>query len=199
MPKTETIRLSDSVLRTAYWLSRRGMGRRSGSGILPLWPRFRRWGAVRTARGSVLRTANGLCPRGIGVVRTARGSAGASPYLCDGYSKGYRGESKGHCRASLPASRSGSYHLRSPLRLNTFSSLFSASSATASLAPSTPRCPSNEKGDDPRNHLGLAGARPSVGRLGSLADVALLQSVTFEPKDGKKSGCLEAGNFCATT
>ncbi len=177
MPKTETIRLSDSVLRTAYWLSRRGMGRRSGSGILPLWPRFRRWGAVRTARGS----------------------AGASPYLCDGYSKGYRGESKGHCRASLPASRGGSYHLRSPLRLNTFSSLLSASPATASLAPSTPRCPSNEKGDDPRNHLGLAGARPSVGRLGSLADVALLQSVTFEPKDGKKSGYLEAGNFCATT
>lgn len=75
-------------------------------------------------------------------------------------------------------------------------SLFSTSPTVGSRAPSTARCLSNGTGNDPRNDLGLAGARPSVGRLGSLADVAGIPSVTFEPQVGKKNYYLEGRKTC---
>ncbi len=154
-----------SVLRTAIGLRLRGL--RSGSGVPPLlptdWPH----------------------PRGIGAAQTSRGSAGA--YLCGWFSVGPGDESQDHGRASLPARRGGSVRLRWRRKPNAFVSLYSASPTVPLMAPSTPTCLSNGTGDDPRNDLGLAGARPSVGRLGSHADVALIPSVAFGPNRAKKS------------
>ena len=73
--------------------------------------------------------------------------------------------------------------------------LLSVVSPTFRSEPSTPGCPSNGKGDGPCNDLGLAGARP-VGWLGSLANVALIQLVSFEPKALKRSCYLEGFQTC---
>ncbi len=132
---------------------------------------------------SVLRTARGLRRCEIDVAWTTRGSAGTSPYPCGSYSVGYPDESRGHGRASLPASRGGSDRLGYPLQQEAVSSLSSASPAVGSLAPSTRWCLSNGTGGVPRNDGGLAGACPSDGRLDSPADVALIQSITSISKD----------------
>ena len=113
------------------------------------------------------------------------GRAGA--YQCGWFSVGTDDESQDHGRASLPASRGGSVRLRWHRKPNAFVSLYSASPAVPLMAPSTPMCLLNATGDGPRNDLGLAGARPSVGRLGSRADVSLVPLVELGANVAKKS------------